>query len=125
MQILPEERLLWAILERGMLDYLGLTKPTDRHSNNRWRYQAKAWILGNDNHEWSFIWVCDSLGVSAETVRLRLRRLERSGKHFEPAAQGSIIRVLDHDEEPMVATNSHKSSDAEPSELVELDIKRA
>lgn len=123
MNILPEERLMWAVLERGILDYLGMTKPTDEYAHHRWRANARGWIDSFMDDEMSFIRVCETLDLCHVTIRKRIHKLAKTMPRFEPAAQGAVVRVLDRDESDSFALE--KNPDRKCPDSVELERKRA
>ena len=123
MKILPEEKLLWAVLERGILDYIGQTNPTDAYAHHRWRANANGWVNARCFDEYSFAWICEALDLDPDTIRKRIHKLARQMLHFEPAAQGAVRKVLDDGE--IFSSGIEKNPDRNITESVELERKRA
>ncbi len=73
----PERRLLLAILERAILDYVGNDKLE--------RECAEDWIFSELNNpsfeEFTFPWVCEQLDLNMEYVADMVRRMPKRGKH--------------------------------------------
>ncbi|MGH7870609.1 MAG: hypothetical protein ACREQO_00165 [Candidatus Binatia bacterium] len=69
---LPERTLLVAVLERATLDAYGLVTAVSGNSKARTRTEARAWIAAESDEPWSFIWVCDLLGISFSSLRRAL-----------------------------------------------------
>lgn len=72
----PERRLLLAILERAILDYVG--------NDERERDEANIWLFETpDNEEQEFPItlsdICEALDIDLETVRRRVREMPRRG----------------------------------------------
>jgi len=67
-----ERRLVSAILRRAILDFLGDSPGLISDS--------ESWIFkGPDEREYSFNWICETLGIETEMLRSRLRTLRDSG----------------------------------------------
>lgn len=71
----PERRLLMAIFERALLDYVG---------NDQKEYdEAKEWLfetLPNDELvHFSFTWICQQLDLNIEDIRKRIKAMPRRG----------------------------------------------
>lgn len=71
----PERRLLLAILERALLDYVG---------NDRKEYEeSKAWIFEicdqNICEDFSFPWVCQQLDLDTDDIRHKISQMPRRG----------------------------------------------
>ena len=73
----PERRLLLAILERAILDYVG-NEPEEVEA-------AEAWLFENldepQNEEFSFPWVCEHLDLNMADVAQMIRAMPRRGKN--------------------------------------------
>ncbi len=70
--LLPEERLLLAVLESAYWDL------KSRHAMDR--RQARTYFLSEDGrHAFSFLAVCQHFGWSAESIRTSLRMLLADG----------------------------------------------
>lgn len=123
MRILPEERLLWAMLERGILDYIGKLKPVDIHAGCKWYANARSWVNSDGDDVFGFVWTCQALELDPITVRRRIHKLARSCPKFEPAAFGAVSLILDNDTSSPFALE--KISDRSISDSVELERKRA
>lgn len=71
----PEKRLLVAILERAVLDYVG----NDRKEVE----QASQWLFGdlscNVPQAFSFPWVCSELGLPIDRIVHKIRAMPRRG----------------------------------------------
>ena len=71
----PERRLLLAILERALLDYVG---------NDQKEYEeATDWIFESlaleTAIEFSFPWVCDQLDLDVGDIRSKIKQMPRRG----------------------------------------------
>ena len=73
----PEQRLLFAILERAVRDFLG-NRQQDLISARDWLFD-----LGEDaaKSPFSFDWVCEELGIDVGQFRSRLKKAEMSVRH--------------------------------------------
>ncbi len=51
-------------------------------SNQRARLatEAQAWLEAEDDGPFSFVWVCDALGLDAERIRARLKTVREQGQ---------------------------------------------
>jgi len=71
----PERRLLLAILERAILDYVG-NEPKEVE-------EAQRWLFGEtDNqsaHQFSFAWVCEQLDLDTYKIANKIRSMPRRG----------------------------------------------
>ena len=71
----PERRLLLAILERALLDYVG--------NDEREYDEATEWIFSAEPVEspsdFSFPWICSQLDLDLESVRNKIRQMPRRG----------------------------------------------
>jgi hypothetical protein len=80
----PERRLLLAILERAVLDYVG--------NDPREAVEAEEWIFkdsdyrpehagGHARSEFSFSWVCDHLDLDRQKIASKIREMPKRGKN--------------------------------------------
>jgi hypothetical protein len=73
----PERRLLLAVLERAILDYVG--------NEDREVEAAKEWLFGDLDEqlhtEFSFPWVCRELDLDIATVVTKIRSMPRRGSN--------------------------------------------
>ena len=71
----PERRLLLAILERAILDFVG-NEPREVE-------QAEEWLFGDldsdTNEKFSFPWVCEQLDLDMYKVATKIRSMPRRG----------------------------------------------
>lgn len=72
----PERRLLLAILERALLDYVG--------NDNKEYQEAEEWIFSPDDKEgehgqFSFGWICEELDLDITDIRGKIRLMPRRG----------------------------------------------
>lgn len=71
----PERRLLLAILERALLDYVG--------NDQREYEEANEWIFGDipseTSVEFSFSWVCGQLDLEVSDIRSKIKLMPRRG----------------------------------------------
>lgn len=71
----PERRLLLAVLERAILDYVG----NDRLEVN----EATSWLFGElkdtEIREFSFRWVCSQLDLDATEISGKIRAMPKRG----------------------------------------------
>jgi hypothetical protein len=74
-----ERRLLIEILKRAINDYVGHWY-TDSNANEEFKIEAGNWIFKAKDDDfkapWSFEWLCEHLGVDAESVKANARKLE-------------------------------------------------
>lgn len=120
MRITPEVCLLWAVLERGIIDFTGKVGSIGTEDKNYWERNAKAWVLSNATDPFSFNWICDELGLIAKQVR---RQIIRMRPEFEPACRSAIRQVLNQEATVLYEVEKeHRTND--PKE-VELERKRA
>ncbi len=71
----PERRLLLAILERAILDYVG--------NDAREVEEAEMWLFGDldvpTNEQFSFPWVCEQLDLDMYRISSKIRSMPRRG----------------------------------------------
>jgi len=71
----PERRLLLAILERAILDYVG----NDPHEVE----QAEEWIFGalesSGRSQFSFPWLCEQLDLDHRAIARKIKAMPRRG----------------------------------------------
>lgn len=69
-----EYRLLWAVLQRGVEEYMKNAFATSRRGK-RLRHEAEAWIA-RDDETWlcSFVNICHVLGLDPDALRAGLKR---------------------------------------------------
>ena len=71
----PERRLLLAILERAILDFVG-NEPKEIE-------EAERWIFGELDHpsagQFSFLWVCEQLDLDPYKIANKVRAMPRRG----------------------------------------------
>lgn len=70
----PERRLLLAILERAILDFVG--------NDAKERDEADAWIFEEESDErieYSFAWICHHLDLSLVSARRSIRAMPKRG----------------------------------------------
>jgi hypothetical protein len=66
----PERRLLWAMLKRWILDYTGACSRTNREAYPLdARFDAVEWAWSDNIAPFSYLWVCDTLGLDAGWLR--------------------------------------------------------
>ncbi len=67
--LVPERELLVATLDRAVLDYYG----TDEETCG----EATDWLFGDSDpsEPFSFLWICDHLGIEPTRLRNRVRSL--------------------------------------------------
>ena len=72
----PERRLLMAILERALLDYVG--------NESREVQEAEEWIFSDavdfTSKPFSFPWLCSELDLDTDDIREKIREMPRRGK---------------------------------------------
>ena len=88
----PERRLLLAILERAILDYVG--------NDQREVEEAEIWLFGDleapSRAMFSFPWICDQLDLDIPKIAEKIRSMPRRGDrkvapwYFSKKASGSI-----------------------------------
>ena len=71
----PERRLLLAILERAILDFVG-NEPKEIE-------EAERWLFGELDHpgpgQFSFYWVCEQLDLDPYRIANKIRAMPRRG----------------------------------------------
>jgi len=71
----PERRLLLAILERAILDFVG-NEPKEVE-------EAERWLFGEPDQEsssqFSFAWVCEQLDLDTSKIAGKIRSMPRRG----------------------------------------------
>lgn len=72
----PEQRLIWAIIERCVRDALG-NQMSDVTAAIDWLWAESP----EDNESFSFNWCCETLGIDPEALREKIVRMrENLGK---------------------------------------------
>ncbi len=73
----PERRLLLAVLERAILDYVG--------NDAREIQEATAWIFGEaegyNDREFSFSWICKELDLDTQSISKIIAEMPKRGNH--------------------------------------------
>lgn len=73
----PERRLLAAILERAILDYVG--------NDEKEMLEAEEWIFSEvDSHtagEFSFPWLCRELDLDVKFIADKIKAMPKRGSH--------------------------------------------
>ena len=82
---LPEKRLLIAMVQRALMDYICPEK-----GKAHLQYDAAAWIFSSVRTPFSLFWVCDVLSSSPEYLHRRIQIAART-KEYKPNCV--IIRV--------------------------------
>ena len=71
----PERRLLLAILERALLDYVG--------NDEKEALEASEWIFTELPHppygEFSFPWICEQLDLNIDEILAKIRMMPKRG----------------------------------------------
>lgn len=70
----PERRLLLAVLERAILDFVG--------NDVKERDDAEAWIFdttADERIEYSFEWLCHQLDLESKQVRETIQKMPKRG----------------------------------------------
>lgn len=71
----PERRLLLAILERAILDYVG--------NDPREVLEAEEWLFAHPEsgrrHHFSFAWICEQLDLDTQKISEKIRTMPRRG----------------------------------------------
>lgn len=71
----PERRLLLAILERALLDYVG--------NDDREAEEAQDWIFGDfgptPHPQFSFPWICEQLDLDMDRTLNKIKQMEKRG----------------------------------------------
>lgn len=70
----PERRLLLAIVERAILDYVG--------NDEREAANATGWLFDDDDDadsNYSFAWVCQELDLNIFNIREKIRLMPKRG----------------------------------------------
>lgn len=93
--LMPEKRLLLAILRRGVLDAGGFLSgvPLSLAESRRALTQnAKGWIYSKSTEVGSFLWVCSELDLSPSSVRALVPDTQQS-KHIKGAPKALLQRL--------------------------------
>lgn len=75
----PERRLLLAILERAILDYVG-NDPEEMQLAGEWLFDREE-NDGESLSPFSFLWLCQELDLDAEEISATIRAMPRRGKN--------------------------------------------
>lgn len=71
----PERRLLLAILERAILDYVG--------NDPREVQEAEEWLFGSHDgasrNQFSFPWLCEQLDLDHKRIERKIKAMPRRG----------------------------------------------
>ena len=89
-ELLPEKRLLYAILWRTALDLVACRSKDEYQRPNVVKMRAAAVRYIEDDREdrgFSFRWICDQLGLDRERVRKKLY------KFMEGVIKGEIVMI--------------------------------
>ncbi len=72
----PERRLLLAILERAILDYVG-NDPREIQGSSDWLFSDD----GENGREFTFVWVCEQLELDPKTIADCIQAMPKRGNH--------------------------------------------
>jgi hypothetical protein len=75
---LPERRLLLAMLERSILDFVG-NDPREVESAAEWLFADSGKELDEGGEPFSFAWVCEGLDLDPSRVSAFVRSLPKRG----------------------------------------------
>jgi hypothetical protein len=87
----PERRLLLAILERAILDYVG-NDPREIHEAEEWLFHSNE---TSARGHFSFPWVCEQLDLEPRKIASKIKAMPRRGNrkiapwYFAKEAQAS------------------------------------
>jgi hypothetical protein len=73
----PERRLLLAILERAILDYVG-NEPREVEEAREWIFEPSRSEGGR--LQFSFMWLCEQLDLDHRYIALQIKAMPRRGK---------------------------------------------
>ena len=76
----PERRLLLAILERAILDFVGNDK-REVINAGEWLFDDNSDDSSDEYPEFSFLWLCDQLDLDAQTISECIRQMPKRGTH--------------------------------------------
>ena len=71
----PERRLLLAILERAILDYVG-NDPREVQEAEEWLFHSHQ---GVSRRHFSFDWICEQLDLDARKISEKIKAMPRRG----------------------------------------------
>lgn len=71
----PERRLLAAILERSILDYVG-NDPNEVEEASQWIFSS-----ADELTHYSFAWICQELGIDKVKISRMIKDMPKRGKH--------------------------------------------
>jgi hypothetical protein len=71
----PERRLLLAILERAILDFVG-NDPRELEQAEHWLFSSER---ANRNEHFSFEWVCEQLDLDPKRIAEKIKSMPRRG----------------------------------------------
>jgi hypothetical protein len=96
----PERRLMVAVLERGVNDYLQHIAPRDAAEVEIWR-DAAAWVA-DDDATWlySFRRICDTLGIDPDYLRRGLYAARERARGGAPAREEAPVEAPEEAAEP-------------------------
>jgi hypothetical protein len=75
----PEGKLMLAMLERAILDYVG-NDAKERDEANNWLFDWSESDI-DDPHEFSFPWVCDYLGLDPSRIAATVKVMPKRGEN--------------------------------------------
>lgn len=71
--IVPEKRLLLAMVQRAVLDYASPEK-----GKEFWQHDAYRWIFSNETHPYTLIWCCEILSDNPQELHRRIQLAART-----------------------------------------------
>ena len=122
MHIIPELVLLWAILERAILDYNGGCTANGHETKFMIMRRAKLWINSKRDDEFSFHWICTHLDLDPDYIRKHLKSLPCNKG---PSERSAVILTLDDEADPYPLGVERETDRQGGEDLVELEEKRA
>lgn len=77
----PERRLLLAILERAILDYVG-NDPREIEEAQAWLFEVEEGFepTAGSKTLFSFAWVCDQLDLDVRDISRKIKQMPKRGK---------------------------------------------
>ena len=114
----PERALLAALLERAIRDARG--RCNEAQITYRQAYaitvESQKWIMSDEVGEFSFVWICEALGLEANKLRERIKmptlevpfeevkRKREKRKHLPRALAQQVRRDREHKTRALIAS---------------------
>jgi len=110
-----ERKLLCAIIEQACKDATG-----QRKNQEALMADAKKWLNSEENHPFSYIWICDQLQLDPSIIKRSVKSMVENKARWRK--RGWIMRVLAEEKLSFsLLVSSHLSTTEQPEQSILAD----